>query len=331
MKRNDGARALLILSFVWFSLQFSVRAQDAPEPLAATEVADVQAMAISGDGRTLFVADARANTLHVFSLTSNRLLEKVAEVSLDGTPTALSAAGDYALVTIDLGSGGDALESIGPDPFDTSGYAILNIVDVEDESRFLSVAPDFRWALVLGERWYSLVQIVSATDMIAYPLATRAEPQSGALGASIALIAQDSPAQVVQYLLRRNQAPRVARALELDASPGPLTLNGRMTLGAVVSGSRDITIFDTATMQQLSSIRLDATPNQIGFSVREDGEWLIIATENSRDLSIFDATNPVSMGEIGSLTVGITPLHMRINEEQLIVSDGRQIQIYSGF
>jgi DNA-binding beta-propeller fold protein YncE len=110
-----------------------------------------------------------------------------------------------------------------------------------------------------------------------------------------------------------------------------MTLNGRATLGAVVSGSREIIIFDTATMQQLSSISLDASPTQIGFSVREDGEWLIVATENNRDLSIFDATNPVSMGEIGSLTLGITPSQMRINEDQLIVSDGQQIHIYRGF
>jgi DNA-binding beta-propeller fold protein YncE len=330
MKRLNGARTLL-LSIIWLSFAVALQAQDAPDPLATTEVGDVQAMAISGDGRTLFVTDARANTLHVFSLAANRLLENMAEVPLDGTPTALSSASDYALVTMDLGSDGDALESIGPDPFNASGYTILNFVDVEDQSRALSVAQDFRWALVIGERWYSLVQIVSATDMIAYPSATRAEPQSGALGTSIALIAQDSPARVVQYLLRRNQAPREARALDLDDSPGLMTLNGRATLGAVVSGSREIIIFDTATMQQLSSISLDASPTQIGFSVREDGEWLIVATENNRDLSIFDATNPVSMGEIGSLTLGITPSQMRINEDQLIVSDGQQIHIYRGF
>jgi hypothetical protein len=279
----------------------------------------------------LFVADARANTLVAFSLDADRLLEQVAEVPLDGAPTALSAARDYALVTVDLGSGGDALESIGPDPFNASSFTILNIVDVENNSRFLTVASDFRWALVIGERWYSLVQIVSATDMIAYPSTTRSEPESGALGGSVALIAQDSPAQVVQYLLRRNQAPRPARTLELDSAPRLLSLNGRMTIGAVVTEDEMLTIFDAATMQALSSLRLESTPRQIGFSVREDGEWLIVASESSRDLRIFDASDPVSLGEIGSQTLGISPTHLLINGEQIIVSDGRQIQVYAGF
>ncbi len=332
MNRHAGARALCLFALIVLGLVPTVLAQDSPVPAAVVDAGDVQAMAVSGDGRSLFVTNARTQILQVYSLSLENLLEEVAAVPLDAEPSALTAARDYALVTVDFGSGSDALESIGPDPFDVSSYAVLNIVDIEDNARFINIAPDFRWALLIGESWYSLVQIVSATDMIAYPLGTRAEPQSGAIGSNVALIAQDSPAQVVQYLLRRNQAPRSARTLDLRDEPGTLILNERLSLGAVISGTHEIVLFDTATMQQQGTLTVEGDqPIQMQFSAREEGEWLIVASENSRDLRIYDATNPNTMGEIGSLTLDIAASQMLIHDELLIVSDGQQIQAYTGF
>jgi hypothetical protein len=104
-----------------------------------------------------------------------------------------------------------------------------------------------------------------------------------------------------------------------------------MTFGAVFSGSQ-IILFDTATMRQIGSIPLDgAQPTAMQFTSSEQGEWLVVAAAGSSDLRIFDTTNRAAMGEVGSFTVGITPQTILISDGTLVVSDGREIQAYSGF
>lgn len=331
MNRPRAMRALLISLCMLIASLFSAHAQGNVEPLAQVQAGEVTALAVSRDGSRLFAADAEGNELRIFSLSADDLLSEIAAVELDGTPTALTAARDYALVTIDIGTGADALQSIGADRFNANAYSVLNIVDIADNSRFLTISPDDRWALLTGERWFSIIQVISETDIIGYPTGGRVNAVTGALGGGIALVAQDSPAQVTQYLLRSNQAPREARSLRLSAAPSVLMLNDRATIGAVVVGRDTVLLFDAATMQELGRTSVRSSIIRLQFAPREDGEWLALSLEDDTDIHLFDVTDPEAIGEIGSFPVGVIPLHMLLSDDLLIISDGREISVYPSF
>lgn len=318
--------------FVLFALLFGVlssaRAQDVtPTQVAALEVNDVAAFAVSGDSSILFVASESDDTLLVYDFADPSSPNLRTAISLDGTPTALAAARDYALVAVSTPDNGDLLEVIAPDEFSQGGYGVVAFPDIPDNARQITVSPDNRWAGVVGDGWYSVLQLISSVDIIGYPTESVSAPNATTLAVGMAYIAQGDPTQVTQLLLRANEPPRTARALTLDAPAESLALNARMTVGAAVVDDQ-IILFDTGTMRQLSTISRDTRVISTQFVAREDGEWLAVLVQGDGDVLLYDVTTPTRAGEIGSISTGITPTQLVVHDTLLLVADDSQIRVF---
>jgi hypothetical protein len=321
---------LFVLFALLFGVLSSVRAQDVtPTQVAALEVNDVAAFAVSGDSSILFVASESDDTLLVYDFADPSSPTLRTTIALDGMPTALAAARNYALVAVSTPDNGDLLEVIAPDSFSEGGYGVVAFPDIPDNARQITVSPDNRWAGVVGEGWYSVLQLISSVDIIGYPTESISAPNATTLAVGMAYIAQDDPTQVVQLLLRANEPPRTARTLELDAPADSLALNARMTVGAAVVDG-EVVLFDTATMRQLSVISQDGEDiSAAQFIAREDGEWLAVLVQGSGDVLLYDVTSPTRAGDIGSISTGITPTQLLVHDNLLLVADDSQIRVFS--
>lgn len=322
-------KALLAVLLLIGAVAF-VRAQDAtPTPLTSIRVANVSALAVSGDGQVLFVADATNNTLLVYDFGTRSDLSLLAEVALDGQPVAIAAADNYALVPIAAEDGLSALYTIAPDPFRAGDYAVVGAFDIPGVPQDAVMSPDRRWALITGDDWYSVVQVVSPEDNTAYPNETNIVPRSAALSAGMALLGNAEPPAIEQYILRTNQYPRAARTISLDAAPVALTVNPRMTLGAAALADGSLVLFDLANMQIVGSVDSGVSDlRSLAFIAREDGEWLLTLAGDNREISLYLTTDPSDFGAAGSISVGMTARFMTVYEDFLFVSDGRQISVF---
>lgn len=322
-------RAGVLIVMLLLGVAASASAQDASSSLLTTlEINDTAALAVSDDGSILFVASSSDNALLVYDFADPSAPNLRTVIALEGEPTALAAARDYALVAVSTPEDGDLLEVIAPDSFSDGGYGVVAFPDIPDNARHISVSPDNRWAGLVGDGWYSVLQLISSVDIIGYPAEGVDTPSATVLAVGMAYIAQDDPAQVAQLLLRANEPPRVARALALEQPADALAINARMTVGAaVVDGG--VVLFDGATMRALGTIaQRGASIVDAQFVAREDGEWLAALAQGSGEVLLFDVTTPTRAGDIGSISTGITPTHMLVHDNLLLVSDGDQVRVF---
>ena len=320
---------LPILLVLLFGVLSNVSAQDiAPTQLVTLEVSNVSTFAVSGDSSTLFVASDSDDALVIYDFTDPSSPNLRTVITLDGSPTAIAAARDYALVAVSTSDEGDLLEVIAPDSFSNGGYGVVAFPDIPANTRRIAVSPDHSRAGIVGDGWFSVLQLVSAIDIIGYPSTNVDSPTATTLAIGMAYIAQADPTQIAQLLLRANEPPRIARTLALNAAATALATNARMSVGAAVVDG-DVVLFDTATMRQLGSIQTDSGDIVAAqFIAREDGEWLAALIDGSRDVLLFDVTTPTRAGEIGSISTGFSPSQLLIHDNLMLVADDTQIRVF---
>jgi hypothetical protein len=303
-------------------------AQDASTPLANLEHSSIIDFAMTGNGVALFIADAGENQVHVYNASDPANPALLVSIPLEGTPLAVAAARDYAIVAVDIGGSSDLLQVIAPDRYSEGGYGVVAFPEIPDGTRAIVVSADHRWAAVAGANGYSLLELISATDIIGYPTESSGGISAAALGSSMAFIASPRPAQIEQFILRGGQAPREARSLDLRQPASALTVNGRTTLGAIVRAG-GIDLFDTASLQIVNTLQAEGGRfTNAQFIAREDGEWLAAAVENSPEILFFDVTTPSQPAPIASLPVGFSARQMKVYDDLLLVSDDGQLAIF---
>jgi WD40 repeat protein len=319
----------LLLGLVLMAGVLRAFAQDAaPAPLATIALTGIKALTVSGDGNVVFAASETENTLQIYDFRRSSLLEPLAEVPLDGKPVAVASSGDYALVLVTVDGRGDLLEVIAPDPFREGSYGIVAFFDTPDDPVSVVVSPDQLWSVVTGDGWYSVLQLISAEENIGYLTESASISGVAVLSSGFALLGQLEPPSVQQYVLRANNSPRSARTLALEDTPLALTVNARLTLGAVLQADGVIVLFDLATMQAVGRIEAGGGLRDLAFIAREDGEWLIASSPQSTDVLLFDATDPNAVAAVGSLPVGLMPRFSHVTDDFLFVSDGRQVSVF---
>ncbi len=313
------------------ALAFGVYAfGQAPPPLVSIRVESAVALAVSGDGERLFVADGRANQVDVFDFGERDSLELLTSVALGGSPIDIAAGQDYAVVLVDGEGEGDLMEVVAPDQFADGGYGLIAFFDIPDRPRQVVISPDHRWVSVIGDDWHQIYQLVSAADNVGYPLTDEPQPMAAVFAQGLAFTAVETPPSVQQYILRPDQPPRAARALALEDPPTQIALNARLTLGAVLVGESLLKLFDPVTMTQIGEdIALQRPIVRMQFVVREDGDWLLSLPDEGSDLLLLPISDPSAIGELGALPVGMEPTLMAVHDDRIVVSDGQQISVFS--
>ena len=302
----------------------------APPPLVSIRVEDAAALAVSGNGERLFVADDQADRLSIFDFSDRDSLELLTSVTLDGSLVDVAAGQDYAIVLVELDGEGDLMEVVAPDEYADGGYGLVAFFEIPDRPRKIMISPDYEWASVIGDDWHRIYQLISAADNVGYPLADEPQPLMSVFAEGLAFTGIESPPSIQQFILRSNQPPRPARTLSLDDPPTQIALNARMTLGAVLVGESLLKLFDPVTMDQIGEdVALQRPITHIEFIVREDGDWLVALTDEGSDLLLLPVSEPSAVGEIGALPVAMEPTAIIAHDDRIVVSDGQRISVFS--
>ncbi len=306
----------------------AVYAQRNSNLLASIPVENASSIAVGKNGDVIFIGTNRGATLSIYDFSSRDTLNMLNEVALDGALVDMTVVDDYALALLEVDGDGDQIVTVGPDPYRDGEYGVLGAVDVPDGPRQVFAAPDHRWALVVGDGWSMVLQLVSSVESIAYAIEIDGNPSSGAAAVGMALVGTESPDQIQQFLLQNDRAPRASRSLALDGPPVSLSLNARMSLGAAAVAN-SVVLFDPAVMETVgNSLEIEETPTSAQFLTREDGEWLVVAVENSSDLLLYEATDPTTLSAIGSLPLDMNPRKFILYDDLVFATDGRQVSVF---
>ncbi|MDX2138301.1 MAG: hypothetical protein SF123_09415 [Chloroflexota bacterium] len=320
-------RKVLLALALLMGVVFSVRAQTTP--LATLTGASVSGIAMTPAAELLFVADAAQNLLAVYDISSPDTPQLINEVALDGSPTAVVAGDNYAVVALDIGDDSGLVEIVAPDPFNPGQYAIISFYDTTNPIYSLAISPNQQWGALMSDDWAAVVRIESPQDFIAYPTDDMTSPVDTAFASGLVLMAQSTPPQVLQWTLGRGGTTMQDAVLSLDAQPIALeiTLNG--SLGAVALDNNEVLFFDPETMEETSSPSISGGAiTAMQFVASETGDTLLVSTENSSDIEIVSIESPSSAGVSGSLSVGFVPVHMTIAADVLALSDGQQVSLF---
>ncbi|MCC6616910.1 MAG: hypothetical protein IT320_25790 [Anaerolineae bacterium] len=293
-----------------------------------TRIEDVSHIAVGNNGDLVFVGTDRGDMLAIYDFSTRDALSTLNNVALDGALIDMAAAGDYVLALVEIDGDGDQIEVVGPDPYRGGDYGVVAAVDIPDGPRRVFISPDHSWALVVGDGWSTVLQLVSSVESVAFGIDVDGSPLSGAAAVGMVLVGSENPNTIQQYLLRGDRPPRASRSFTVDAPPKSISLNARMSLGAAVVGD-SIVFFDPAVMETVGRpLQIDGTPVSAQFLAREEGEWLVVALENSRDLMLYEATDPASLSALGSLPLGINAGKFVLYDDLIFAADGRQLSIF---
>ncbi len=306
----------------------AVQAQETLDPVVTLPVEDASSIAVGNNGALVFIGTDRGDTLAIYDFSTRDALNSLNNVDLSGALIDVAAADDYALALVEIDGDGDQIEVIGPDRYRDGKYGVVAAVDIPDAPRRIFVAPDHRWALVVGDGWSTVLQLVSAVESVAYVIDVDGSPLNGAAAVGMMLVGSEDPNAVQQYLLRDDRPPRASRSFALDAPPKSISLNARMSLGAAVIAD-SVVFFDPALMEIVGTpLKIEGSPVNAQFLAREEGEWLVVALENSSDLLLYEATDPASLSALGSLPLGMNPDKFIIYDDLIFASDGLQVSIF---
>jgi len=305
-----------------------VHAQGNLDPLVTMPIEDVSSIAVGSNGDVVFIGTDRGDTLAIYDFSTRDTLTTLNTVALDGALIDMAAADNYVLALVEIDGDGDQIEVVGPDRFRGGEYGVLAAVDIPDAPRRVFVAPDQNWALVVGDGWSTVLQLVSSVESVAYNIDVDGSPLNGAAAVGMVLVGSENPNEVHQYLLRGNSPPRASRSFAVDAPPKTISLNARMSLGAAIVADA-VVIFDPALMETIGTpLEIEGTPTSAQFLAREEGEWLVIALENSSDLLLYEATDPASLSALGSLPLGMTPREFVLYDDLVFSADDSQMSIF---
>jgi hypothetical protein len=320
--------ALLVLMVV-LSAAVMVSAQDGDiAPLATLDAGDFRALSVSSDGARLFVTDGSNQQVRVYDIQDKSNPNPIASVTVDGTPIAVGAVADYALVAVELDGSDDILQVVAPDRYSDGGYGVVAFFDLPGEARAITISPNEQWALVMGERWYSVLQLVSATENSNFPVQNRFSALDGVLSSQLAFLSFDDAPGIVRLVLARNAAPRARNTLTLPAIASSVSLNARNTIGAAVAGE-SIIFFDAATMDELGEAALFGGIIDAQFVSRDGGDWLAVIAEDRPEITLVDARSTGENATTASIPLPSYPRAMVTWDRFVIVTDGTQVSIYA--
>jgi hypothetical protein len=305
-------------------------AQDtAPFELVATLDAEpVRALAISSDGGHLIVATGDGNEAQVYNLEDPSSPEFVNAAQLDGTPTAVIGAQDFALVTV-AADDADLLQIVARPPYNPrQGFINYGTYDIIGAPTGMAISPSNRWGIIYGENGFTALEILSVDEINSATVEDVGVTSAAVSNTGLLLLPADNDI-VHQFTMERGAQLGSSRQLELSAAGLDIALNIRGTVGAVLLEDDTVLLFDPARLGELGSFALPDEFSQVNFLTREESEWLVLSNIDGDSLLVLDVTDPSSIEQVGTFDLSAPLQALTVYNNLLIVSDGQSVSIFA--
>jgi hypothetical protein len=302
----------------------SVSAQDVPvDPVATVEAGDFRALAVMQNGTRLLVADAAANQVRVYDISAPGEPEQIAAVSISGEPAAMAAAGDFAVVGVNLDGGGAAIEVIAQSPYSRRRpYVSLTYIEMPGGIERVALSPDGRWGVVISAGRYTLLEILSPEEINSATL-----DGGGILDAAIA----DS-----RLFLARADGLTVERLASGPTAETLTTLAGSWSMLAVNPAQSVVGGQQNGALALLDSgdLALLAQADAGGAAALDflSGDVDLVALNGSRtQLQLYNVNSSRAQVQIearGTVDLGAPIRQMTAFDSLIFVTDGTRVAIY---
>jgi YVTN family beta-propeller protein len=247
-------------------------------------------MAISQDGRTVFVAGDGSSLLSVIDTATDKVVKTV-EVGKAPNGITLTPDGKLLLVTV---YGEDRIAFL-----DATTQAAVGAVTVP-KPHTVSVSPDGKLAYVTSQEpgHFALVVVNLATRAVVRSLPLEKTPRDAEFGFDgKAFYFTEAGVSAIEVL--DPATDKVVAEIPTGVSPHFVSVFRGAPLGlGVVQGPGEVLLFDPATNKPVRSIAVGKQPHWLTLSA--DGKTAYVTNEGSNDLSVVDlATGKTAAVEVG--------------------------------
>jgi YVTN family beta-propeller protein len=271
-----------------------------------------EGIAVSPDGRTVYVANQSSHVLSVVDAASHR----VTSVTLRNTPRFVTTSRDGRLVFVSMYE--NDLSGSGVAVVDAASHRVIRNLTTGKQPYALSIGPDGKvWVPIHGE---GLVEIYDAGTLAPDGL-VKTPPNPHAVGFSSDLMRAFTPdheSNVVSAI--DMNTGKVIRSIPVGEAPHSLAVSpdGRRVLVADF-GADAATLIDATTFQRTGPIKVGKQPQSAAYAA--DGNHGYIVDEGSGAVSVLD-------GHTGKVTatvrVGRSPRFVAVSP------DGRSAYVSNG-
>lgn len=302
----------------------------APFELVATlDVGTARALAIDANGEHLIVGVGDENQAQVYSLEDPSSPGFLNAAQLDGTPTTMIGALDFALVTVSA-EDGDLLQIVARPPYNPrQGFINYGTYDVIGEPTGTAISPSARWGVIYGENGYTVLEILSADEINSTTVEGISVISAAVSNNGLLLLPENSQTTLEVLAMGRGAQLGRSRQLEIGAAGRDVALNIRGTVGAVLLENNSVLLFDPAQLSAFGSFELPESFDQVDFLTREDGEWLVLSTVDDDSLLLLDVSDPRSAEVLGTFSLNSPLQTLAIHDNLLVTSDGLTVTIFA--
>jgi YVTN family beta-propeller protein len=250
-------------------------------------------MAITQDGRTVFVAGDGSSSLSVIDTATDKVVKTV-EVGKAPNGIALTPDGKQLLVTV---YGEDRIAFL-----DSATQAAVGAVAVP-KPHTVSISPDGKLAYVTSQEpgHFALVVVDLAKRAVVRTLPLEKTPRDAEFGFDgKAFYFTEAGVSAIEVL--DPASDKIVAEIPTGVSPHFVSLFRGAPLGlGVVQGPGEVLLFDPATNKPVRSIAVGKQPHWLALSA--DGKTAYVTNEGSNDLSVVD----IATGKSTTVEVGKTP------------------------
>jgi YVTN family beta-propeller protein len=267
-------------------------------------------MAVTRDGRLIYVTSDGASTLSVIDTTADRV-ERTIEVGRAPNGVALTPDGKLLLVAV---FGDDRITFL-----DTGTQAIVGTVAVP-KPHTIAIRPDGKEAYVTSQEpgHFALAVVDLASRTVVRTVALDKPPRDAEFGYDgRALYFTQAGVSAVQVL--DPASDKIIAEIPTGVSPHYVNFFRGTSAGmVVVQGPGELLLFDPATNKPLRSIGVGKQPNWA--TVSGDGKTAYLTNEGSNDVTVVE----LATGKTATIAVGNAPRRIVV---QPGVSSGAKVSI----
>jgi YVTN family beta-propeller protein len=250
-------------------------------------------MAITNDGRTVFVAGDGSSSLSVIDTATDKVVKTV-EVGKAPNGVSLTPDGKLLLVTV---YGEDRIAFL-----DAATQAPVGTMAVP-KPHTIAVSPDGKLGYVTSQEpgHFALVVVDLAKRTVLRTLPLEKTPRDAEFGFDgKAFYFTEAGVSAIQVL--DPATDKIVAEIPTGVSPHFVSLFHSSPLGlGVVQGPGEVLLFDPATNKPVRSIAVGKQPHWLALS--HDGKTAYVTNEGSNDLSVVD----LASGKVTAVEVGKAP------------------------
>ena len=299
-------------------------AQDAilAETFATLSIEGANALAITADGQRLLVSDASASQVRVYGVNDVfNAQENPARLDLYGTPFALAATNNFGLAAI--GDGGT--NQVQVFQLRGRGDTTVNLFDIPQGPTAIMLSPDQRWAVVIGQAGYAVMELLSGDNINFYVYDVPIT--HAALTDDTVLLVQRGSNEIETKSLNAGSPPEVSTVLALSSGVDALAVNENGSLGAAALNNGDIVFFNPASLTETGSYSHGGSVLALAFVDTGSAEWLAVAVSNQESIDVLDVSNINAVTNLGQIVTD-APIQALVARDNLIAtSDGSIITL----